>query len=574
MLTFGTYTRRYVLPLWPWYLGGMVLLAIVNSINLYIPQFAKEIINRFTSGASLDETSTIALSIVGLGFLLILTRTLSRILIFWPGRKIETETKYDLFAKLLQLPEDFFTKFGLGDLISRLSNDTGQLRAFFAFGMLQILNVLFLCVMTLWMMAKTNLLLTVLTVAPLLLMLVITRFAMPRMQESSREQQKAVGELTSHVTESFVNVHVIQANSAEGSFINKVAQSNHLVYDTNIRILWIRTMIFPLMSCLAGFSQLAVLLYGGFLVSQNQLTVGDILAFNVYIGLLTFPLTAMGIIIAVYQRAKTALERLTAIDSAAIEGPREGVVSVSASTSTPPTLLEVRDLNFAYPDRPPSLQGINLTLTAGKVIGIFGKVGSGKTTLFHLMTRLYDPEPGRISFKGRDILSIDPRSLRASMGYALQGVHLFSASLKENLAFGLDPAPSLDELTKAAQAASIMDDINAFAQGWDTEIGEKGVRLSGGQKQRLALARLILRKPEVLLLDDVLSAVDHVTEQTILKNLFNLKIPMILASHRPSTLRRCDEVIVLGAGKVLDRGDFTSISATFSELSRDQQTSH
>lgn len=574
MLTFGTFTRRYVRPLWQWYFGGMFLLAVVNAINLLVPQYAKTIINSLTQGQTLTEGPRIALLIVGLGFLLIMTRSLSRILIFWPGRRIETNTKSDLFSKILSLPEDFFSRIGLGDLISRLSNDTGTLRAFFAFGVLQILNVLFLCIMTLWMMLKTNLLLTILVILPLLLMIVISRYAMPKMQEGSREQQKAIGELTSQVTESFVNVHVIQVNSAEESFISKVSASNETVYQTNIRILWVRTLIFPLMSCLAGLSQLAVLLYGGYLVTQAQLTVGDILAFNVYIGLLTFPLTAMGIIIAVYQRAKTALERLAVIDSAPSEGESTLSNNVETLDTSSTDLLRIQDLSFCYPKTDTViLNRFNLTLNPGVKIGIFGRVGAGKTTLFNLITRLYDPPPGSIFFAGTDILNISPAKLRQEIGYALQGVHLFSTSIKENLEFGLKDPPSLSELEEAAHLACVLEDIKGFSKGWDTEVGEKGIRLSGGQKQRLALARLMLRrsKLKLLLLDDVLSAVDHATELTMLKNLSQLNIPMIMSSHRPSTLRLCSEIVVLSHGQTLARGTFEEISTQFPEIGGSQR---
>jgi ATP-binding cassette subfamily B multidrug efflux pump len=575
-LTFGTYTRRYVRPLWHWYFAGMALLAIVNAINLYVPQYAKEIINRLTQGQSLNDASSIALLIVGLGILLIITRSFSRILIFWPGRKIETETKADLFTKILALPEEFFTRIGLGDLISRLSNDTGTLRAFFAFGMLQILNVLFLCVMTLWMMVKTNLILTVLVILPLLLMIVISRYAMPKMQEGNREQQKAIGELTTQVTESFVNVHVIQANSAEESFVDKVSASNNTVYNTNIRVLWIRTMIFPLMSLLAGLSQLAVLLYGGYLVTEAELTVGDILAFNVYIGLLTFPLTAMGIIIAVFQRAKTALERLSVIETAPYEGQEtEFKIAENSNKKSdlprmdPKSILVVKDLTYIHKDsKHPVLRDLSLRIDSSTKIGLFGKVGSGKTTLFNLITRLYDPPRGTIFFEGQDILTIPPQELRQKIGYALQGVHLFSATIKENLSFGLSYLPSIDELEEAAHGACILEDIRAFTKGWETEVGEKGIRLSGGQKQRLALARILLRRKsmKLLLLDDVLSAVDHATETTMLRYLEQLKTPLIMSSHRPSTLKSCTEILALAEGRIQFRGDFSAIAAQFPEI--------
>jgi ATP-binding cassette subfamily B protein len=322
----AAFTRRFVTPLAGWYAGGVVLLAATNLVNLEIPQLAKAIVNFLTAGAGATDAAALdarqtALLIIGLGVLLILIRGLSRILIFWPGRQVETNTKSVLFHKILSLPESFFLRYGMGDLISRLANDVGQLRAFFAFGVLQILNVTFLLLFTIVRMATIHPELTALALLPLVLMFVVTKFTMPKMHQASRDNQKAVGNLTSRVTEAFVNVHVIQANGAEAAFAEKVARENDEVYHSNMRMVYVRTLIFPLMTCLAGLAQLTVLFYGGLEVTRGRLTVGDILAFNVYIGLLTFPLTAIGIILALYQRAKTALERIGEIDTACPEGP-------------------------------------------------------------------------------------------------------------------------------------------------------------------------------------------------------------------------------------------------------------
>lgn len=575
-MTFSTFIRRFVSPLWRWYASGFVVLAAVNLVSLQIPQLAKQIINKLTAtggfaeaGARADAKST-ALAIVGLGVLMILIRSLSRVVIFWPGRQVETTTKSTFFAKMLALPETFFLRHGMGDLISRLSNDVGQLRAFFAFGLLQIMNVAFLLIFTLARMLSEHPTLTLLTLAPLTLMVVITKYTMPMMHKSSRDNQNAVGSLTNRVTEAFVNVHVIQANAAASTFGERVAKENDEVYRTNMRMVYIRTMIFPLMTCLAGLSQLIVLGYGGLEVTRGHLTVGDILAFNVYIGLLTFPLTAMGIILALYQRAKTALERLGEIDAT----PSEGSASETKRPREDSTLLEVRHLTFTFPEavkdgRGPAVKDLSLKLAPGGRIGLFGKVGSGKSTLFNLVTRLFDPPVGAVFWRGQDVTTLVPRDLRQDVGYALQGVHLFSASIRENLAFGVEPAPGLEALRAAAADAQILTEIEAFPDGWETQIGEKGVRLSGGQKQRLALARLLLRKPPLMLLDDVLSAVDHSTEKRLIDRLYDLGSALIIASHRGSALKRCDEILVLKDGQVEARGTYAALLGRYPELALD-----
>jgi ATP-binding cassette subfamily B protein len=592
------YTVRYALPQWPFYLSGLVALAAVNLATLEIPQLAKRIINALgkegvetataLAPADLADARQTALLIVGLGALLIVIRSLSRILIFWPGRRLEARTKTDLFSRILRLPEAFFLKHGLGDLISRLGNDVAQLRVFYAFGLLQILNLAFLLVFTISKMASVHATLTLLCLLPLVAMLGITKYAIPRMHHYSRENQDAIGDLTTKVTEAFVNVHVIQANAAAPTFTARADAENERVYATNVKLIAIRTVIFPLMTCLAGLSQLVVLFYGGREAIAGRLSVGDIMAFNVYIGLLSFPLTALGIILAVYQRAKTALDRIGEIEDAQVETARPVVTAGDREpvTTAEAPLLEVRGLSFRFaalptateaakaaagdaPLSPFSLEGIDLTVRPGQRIGLFGGIGSGKSTLFNLLTRLYEPPEATVFWRGRDVTTLEPRELRREVGYALQSVHLFSDTIRNNLAFGVLPPPPEEELQLAAAGAQILPEIEAFEHGWETEIGEKGVRLSGGQKQRLALARLFLRRPALLLLDDVLSAVDHKTERRLIEFIYGLGGAMIIASHRGAALRHCDEILILGDGRLRDRGKFAELAVRHPELARD-----
>jgi ATP-binding cassette subfamily B protein len=574
MSRFAKYSIRYALPEWPYFLAGIVALAAVNLVTLEIPQLAKRIINGLTSAnlagggidpAQISDAESTALKIIGLGALMIIIRGLSRILIFWPGRRLEAATKTDLFARILRVPEAFFLKHGLGDLISRLANDVGQIRVFYAFGLLQILNLGFLLVFTISKMISVHATLTALCLTPMIAMLAITKYTLPRMHRYSRENQDAIGTLTTKVTEAFVNVHVIQANAAVQSFVDRSEKENRRVYDTNIKLVAIRTVVFPLMTCLAGISQLIVLFYGGQQVIAGNLTVGDILAFNVYIGLLAFPLTALGIIFAVYQRAKTALDRIGEVQDAPLESSL--VKTQKTIFEKSPPLLEIKNLHFSYEGNDSfKLQGIDFRLPAGKHLGLFGPIGSGKSTILNLITRLFDPPAQTIFWHGEDILTVSPTELRRQSGYALQTVHLFSDSIRNNLAFGMTSSPSQAALEEAAREAQILAEINGFEHGWDTEIGEKGVRLSGGQKQRLALARIFLRRPPLLLLDDVLSAVDHKTEQALLKEIYGLGSALIMTSHRGSALRQCDEILILDQGKIIDRGTFLELSQRRPEI--------
>ena len=212
------------------------------------------------------------------------------------------------------------------------------------------------------------------------------------------------------------------------------------------------------------------------------------------------------------------------------------------------------------------LQSFSLKLNPGQRIGLFGPVGSGKSTIFALISRIYQPPINSIFFDGQDILAIDPQILRTRIGYALQSPQLFSASIKHNMTFGLGREIAVAELEKAAEAASILAEIENFEHGWETEIGERGVRLSGGQKQRLAIARLLLRQPEIMLLDDVLSAVDHQTERVLVDTIARTEAATIIASHRPTVLRTCDEIVMLNDGKTIDRGTYEELAERHSTL--------
>lgn len=560
------FTRQFVLDLWPWYLSGAFFLAASNIITLEIPQFAKNIVNSLHSGLKgNDDLRRLALAIILLGLGQIIVRSLSRILIFWPGRKLEATSKSFLFRKVMLFPQSFYDRFGMGDLISRLSNDLGQLRVFFAFGVLQLLNLFFISSFTLFQMLSVHGMLTLLALLPIALMLVTTRFVMPRMAHFTKKNQEALGTLTNRVTEAFTNVHVIQTNAAEHSFQELISGENSKVYESDMKVLVLRTLFFPLMTALTGLSQLVVLFYGGRLVAEGAITVGDILAFNIYLSYLAFPLTSIGIIISLWQRCRTALDRIEPIFSQESEGMKDGLPQVDDAAE-----LVIRGLTFSYPGSPgPVLQNLSLRVRKGEMLGICGPVGSGKSSLFQCLSRIYDPPAGSVFFKGRDILSIDPHQLRRDLAYALQKVHLFSASIRDNLAFGLQTPASEADMIEAARAAQILPEIKKFPDQWATEIGEKGLRLSGGQKQRLALARVFLRKPEILLLDDVLSAVDNITEARLVQEFRKLRCTMLVNSHRSSVLTLCDRVIFLKDGQIQDEGLFVDLIARHPELQED-----
>lgn len=561
------FIKSYVTPHWRWYASGMIFLAITNIIMLEIPQIAKKIVNAINEeSADLSDFQNLALLIIILGFLQILIRSLSRIMIFWPGRKLETNLKNDLFAKLLVLPRLFYDQQGFGDINSRLANDTGHIRVFFAFGVLQLFNMIFLSVFTVTKMISVHAWLTLSCILPLIILLFLTKLTMPLMHKYSKLVQESIGGLTNGITEAFVNIHTIHANVAYDSFQSRLSASNESVFQNNLRLTGIRIFLFPLIPSFSALSQVIILFYGGWLVMQKQVTVGDILAFSFYIGLLSFPLTAIGIIMAIYQRTRVALERIDVIKDSSIElGASEKVMEIEVSPTSDrknQPLLTIKDLHFEYPEQKNTnfaLDGINLQLDPGRKIGIFGAIGSGKTTLLNLICRIYDPPSGSIFLDQVDVVNLNPDHLRHVIAYVPQTVHLFSDTIYENIVFGLHPKPKLEQVKDAATKANILEDIEKFPDQWDTQIGEKGFKLSGGQKQRLALARAFVRQPDIMLLDDVLSAVDHKTEHKIIKAIYGAGCSLIITSHRPSVLAACERVIILESGKIAKSGTFQEL---------------
>lgn len=560
LIRFG---RRFAAKHWRWYLAGLFALALTNYVALKIPELAKNIVNILTAHGEQEGVKAIAFTMVGLGFLQIFIRSLSRVLMFWPGRMVEADVKETLFAKLIRIPLRSFYHFNLGDLISRISNDTAHIRVLYAFAVLQIANLLFLIIFTISQMLSVHSGLTAAALTPLLLMIVIMRTSMGKMHHYSKINQVALGQLTSKVTETFLNCHVIQAHVAEEGFSAKILDKNQEVYASDMKLVFIRNFVFPMMTALTGLCEMVVLFFGGYLVIHNRISVGDILAFNVYISYLTWPLTSIGVVLGVLQRARSSIERVEQVFQAP---DRELEIQHKGGVANTQAVLELKDIRFNYdkfvdqakaaasmtPDAVISqtrfqLAIDHLVIKRGEIVGFYGAVGSGKSTLFNLFAGLLNPDLGQVYFLTDNVRGIPLDTLRSQLVYVPQTTHLFSESIAENIRMGRPNAKD-EEMIAAACIAQIHEDIQRFELRYQTPIGERGVRISGGQKQRVALARAIIKSAPVLLLDDALSAVDEPTEEKIMDVLLSRYQTVILSSHRKSTLARCHRLFMLESG--------------------------
>lgn len=575
----GRFGKLYAAPQWRWYLGGTIALIITNIIVLEIPQLAKQVINALAGGLPLESFTMISLVIILLGISQVLIRTASRILIFWPGRTLEAAVKDDVFSHILRVPASLLSTFSIGDLTSRLNNDVTQLRIFFAFGALQVLNVIFISLFTVSKMVSIDPILTALAISPMIMMLLLTKIMMPKLYTSMRESTEAMGRLTGKISEAFSQVHVIQTMNATETMMTRVAPDNDAIFDANIKTVWLRTLIWPVMTILVGLSQFATLSWGGKQIIAGTLTVGDIMAFNIYIGMLTFPFASLGIILNVYQRAKPASERIESITALTKESDLARPASIRdpntfLSDTAETALLSVNHLSFRWPDGRKALDDLSFNVSRGERIGLYGAIGSGKSTLFNVLTRLQQYDSGNIYLRGKNILDMTPHEVREMIAYGLQQPLLFSESVRSNLCLGLDESKvDLAALETATKRAQVYDDIMRLPQQWDTLIGEKGIKLSGGQKQRLALARLLMRPADLIILDDVLSAVDHDTEHRLIESLLDTKAALMIASHRVSILEPCDRIFVLKDGCIIASGKYRDVKHVI-EVVEQEDRSH
>ncbi len=520
-------------PLWKSYIYAIFFIVITAWIAVKIP----ELVSRAVNG-HLDATYTIPMSVIGLGFLQIIVRTCSRLFVFNPAREMEEGLKNQIFSKLMRATLPWLQTRQTGDLQSLINSDTGHLRVFIGLGGLQVASFFTLAVFAISKMITIHATLTLVTLLPLLLAVPLLRIGMPRVMKLNVEQTKLLGSLTSRITETFVNVHMIQSTASEGSFMGRIAERSDELRILNMRLLRIRLLIFPVLPLLTGVSSFLVFLYGGYEAISGRLTAGDIIAFTSYVALLAFPLGIIGMVLAMWQRAEAASKRI----EVALLAESEKDSGTKLESITPS--LEIRNLDFRFREEHELLHRVSLRVDSGEILGIAGPIGAGKTTLLNLTASLIQPPPNTIFVGGFDITQWNAAQLRSMVGLVPQTPQLFSVSIRENLTAGLRPNES--DIWKALDLACIRQDIEALPERLETPIGERGIRLSGGQKQRLALARQLLRETPILLLDDVISAVDQITEERILAGLRALNRTVVLVTHRESALLNCDRVLRLG----------------------------
>jgi ATP-binding cassette subfamily B protein len=536
------------------YLAGGLFLWLTNYLTVSIPLQIGFAVDALRADQPLGRFVA-AIAAMGVG--VIVVRSLSRVLIFNPGRHLEYHLRRDLFSHLLRLQPSFYATQKRGDIVSRASNDITWVRTLVGYGGLQVVNVTLAVVLTVWKMVSLSPQLTLMALLPILVGAAIVQFGIRRLFLLSRRSQEQLGEISEHVLGSLQGMSAIQGFVADSAFVERFEARNREWLSTGIRLALIRSIALPLLVLTGGISMFVLIAAGGSMVLRGAITVGELAAFTALLTVFLPPLRSMGWMMSVIQRGRAALERIFELMDAPIDRP-EGATGVVIEAGSGPS-IELRNLRFAYPDEPDRrvLDEVTTTIEAGSVVGLFGRTGSGKSTLLRLLARLYNPPRGSITADGRDLTELDLDAWRRRVAMVPQRPFLFSDTIVANVALEVDP--DLEKVQRSLSMAALDDDLEALPEGLHTLVGERGIMLSGGQRQRVALARGLYAGADLLILDDVLSSVDHHTETRLVETVAGLSRrpgtpTVMIASHRISALRHCDTVLVLDGGRLVDAG--------------------
>ncbi len=515
-----------------------------------------------------------ALLVVGLSLVAGVFTFLTRQTIIVMSRKIEFDLRNDFLAHLQRLPLSFYQNTPTGDLMAHATNDIGAVRNTLGPGVMYPTDTLMTFTMVLAIMFTTDWQLTLLALVPM----PFVSFAVYRLgklvHKKFEERQAKYSELTTRAQENLSGIRVVRAYVRESFEILRFRTLSRDYLEKNLVLARVQSIMWPLMFMLVGFSLVITLYVGGLRVIDGRMTIGTLTAFFGYLVMLIWPMIAFGWVINLLQQGAASMGRLAKILDTVPEiadGP-----STDTAIATLRGDIEFRDVTFTHKGaNRPTLSGVNLRIPSGTSLAIVGYTGSGKSTMVNLIPRLYDVTSGAVLIDGRDVRTIPLAVLRQHIGCVPQETFLFSQTLAQNIAYGRDSVPH-NEMLESAHISRIARDVEEFPSGYDTMLGERGITLSGGQKQRTSLARALMRKPSILILDDALSAVDTVTEEEILSG---LRVVMkertsILISHRISTVKDADQIVVLHDGKIAERGNHDELvehGGIYADLFRKQQ---
>ena len=514
------------------------------------------VIEDYKSGAVRDET--VRWEMIRYGLYIIASAVLQGIFMYFMrqtiivmSRHIEYDLKNVVFDHYQRLTQRFFKKNNTGDLMNRISEDVGKVRMYVGPAIMYTLNTGFTIILVISIMISVSPKLTLLTLIPLPFLAYLIYKVASLIQERSHAVQSQLSNLSTFAQESFSGTRVIKSYHKTPWFFEKFKEQALEYRSVNEKLFRVNAVFQPLMIFMVGLSTLITIFVGGKLYMAGEVSAGNITEFIYYVNLLTWPIASIGWVTSLVQSASASMERL---DEFLNEAP-----DFESGQYIPKEFkgrIVFEKVSFTYPNSGvEALKDVSFDLEAGQSLGILGKTGAGKSTVAALIVRQYDPTSGRITIDGVDLKEWNLPALKSHLGWVPQEAFLFSDTIANNIAFGMD-AMDLAEVINAAKAAGVHDNISEFPKSYETRVGERGVTLSGGQKQRVSIARALIKKPEIMVFDDCLSAVDTETEEIILRNIkaATQDVSSLIVAHRISSVKHCDQIICLEDGRVIERG--------------------
>jgi ATP-binding cassette subfamily B protein len=560
------------------FVAGLVCAGIANVLQIAAPYLTKLVID------GLGDPDVTGARVFGLGALIVGTAAVGgyfryemRQLLNGISRRIETDLRNHFFRHLLWLDPTYYGTTRTGDLMSRATNDTGAVRMAAGPAVMYLVNTAVTFVFALGMMVWISPRLALIAMIPMVALPAIVLGFGRVIHRRYEEIQEQFASLSTFVQENLSGVRIVRAYNRERDQTNRFAAYNDDYRARNMRLARTSGGFHPLLSLVSGVAMVLVTGLGGLEVMAGRITLGDFVAFSMYLGMLVWPMIALGWVVNLFQRGEASMGRLNVVLNArpAVQAPSVPTRLVGARGE-----IEFEGVSFRYPGTERAvLEDVTFVARAGETVAVVGPTGAGKSTLVALLARLYDPTSGVITFDGTPLTALDPADLRAHIGMVPQDPFLFSDTIQRNIGLGLGAdvaaGPTDDQVRRAARVAQLHDQIKEFPDEYSTMLGERGINLSGGQKQRATLARALARRPAVLVLDDALSAVDTHTEAAILGDLRTAMrgTTSFIISHRVSAVMHADQILVLDHGRIVERGrhaDLIAAEGTYARLLRRQ----
>jgi ATP-binding cassette subfamily B protein len=549
---------------------GMGSLVLKDGAAAATPLLIRAAIDALTEGQRFQVVLRFALILVAVALVKGIFQFWMRVILIGMSRDIEYDLRNDLFAHLVALSPDFYAKQRTGDIMARATNDLNAVRMMLGPGIMYWTETSLTFVLAIAIMAMNDWRLTIFAVLPAPVVSIAVMLFGRAIHERFEAIQAMFADISSRVQENLSGVRMVRAFVQEAAELRRFEELNKKYIAQNLKLVRISGLFQPLLEGLIGVTFLVVLWAGGYQVLRGRISLGGFVMFNTYMGMLVWPMIALGWVVNLMQRGSASMARINQIlrERPTISAPVRpvGLGDVRGE-------IEFRSVSVIYPSGR-ALHGVDLLIPGGATVAIVGHTGCGKSTLAGLIPRLMDPTEGAVYVDGHNVRDLDPAELRRHIGFVPQETFLFSATIAENIAFGVEDATE-EQIRHAAELAGLAADIESFPGGYQTMVGERGITLSGGQKQRTAIARALMRDPKILILDDALSSVDTLTEERILSGLAAVMRgrTVILISHRVSTVREADQIIVLEKGSIVEQGTHAELVAAggyYADLSQKQ----